>query len=91
VNCLVANLNNNCLQCQSGFYVSQGNCEKANPLCKTYDANSGHCTSCYDGYQLNSNSCNLLDQVVIQDSNCLLFSGALCLQCKDRYYLNSNS
>jgi proprotein convertase subtilisin/kexin type 5 len=87
----VADLNNYCIQCPTGYYISQGDCLKANQLCKTYDVNNGYCTSCYDGYQLASNNCTSLSQVIIQDPNCLLFSGSLCIECKNRFYLNSSS
>lgn len=42
----------NCLSCIKGFYLQNNKCFQASPLCKTYDANNGACTSCYYGYEL---------------------------------------
>ncbi len=29
-------------------------------------------------------------QAIVQDPNCLLFSGTLCIECKNKFYLNSS-
>ena len=57
---------NTCKECYTGFVAVAGRCTTINALCKTYDTVSGACTSCYQGYTLNSSS------------GCQLASASLC-------------
>ena len=42
-----------CLRCASqSFFNGLGICQLVDPLCKTFSALNGACTSCYNGYDL---------------------------------------
>jgi len=41
-----------CIECYQGFYINANNngiCTAVSPLCKSYNMNTGVCTSCYSG------------------------------------------
>ena len=51
VNCQTLGNGNLCVQCYAGYYVGKnGNCLQINPLCRTFNAANGACTTCYSGY-----------------------------------------
>lgn len=42
-----------CLSCAKGtFFNNVGICQTVSPLCKTFNAINGACTSCFAGYQI---------------------------------------
>lgn len=47
-----------CQQCSATAYFQNGVCTQSNPQCKTFNSNSGACTSCYNGYVLQAGNCN---------------------------------
>lgn len=78
----------NCLQCSNGYYLINGHCSQINPLCKIFNQSSGNCTSCYQGYTLDSQgSCSIA--VDIQIPFCLVKTsdGSYCQTCMQGYYL----
>ncbi len=78
----------NCLNCSSGYYVSQsGICTAPNPLCQTYDMNTGACLSCYQGYSLSGTTCIVTPPLQIPFCNQVV--GFSCVSCMDRYYVNN--
>ena len=49
-NCKSQN-NDVCVACADFYYLNQASqCVQRNPLCKTFNALNGQCTSCYAGY-----------------------------------------
>lgn len=52
--------NDTCTHCMQGYYLKNGGCTFANPLCATYNMNDGGCTSCYAGYFLEDETCTNL-------------------------------
>lgn len=56
-NCTSYGANGLCSQCSYGFYLVSGYCNLVNPLCSTWDPNTGACTSCFQGYTLSGTTC----------------------------------
>lgn len=57
-----------CTVCFTGFFAAaDGKCKQVSPLCKTYDINSGACTSCYKGNEVSNGNCVV---AVTQDPHC---------------------
>ena len=56
-----AQFNNSlCVRCSKGYYFENNTtCRAIDPLCKTFDLERSVCTTCYVGFQLESNSCVL--------------------------------
>lgn len=74
------------LECPSNTYKSDQECIDCNYPCKTCEENADKCTSCEDGYYLDTNnachSCN---------ESCLTCSGPnTCLSCKSPNYLQGD-
>jgi hypothetical protein len=92
-NCAVFSAFNFCSQCNSGFYLQNGNCV-AFPLpvifgCLTYSSLTT-CSQCQAGMYLNQNAC--LTNAVIP--NCLTYSGSssttTCTTCNGGFFLQGN-
>jgi len=69
--CLSTDSLGNCLGCQSGFFLNNGECYPGNPYCNTYYSN-GACIDCSQGNLVNSlclvqTSCNSIDA----NGNCI--------------------
>lgn len=80
-----------CLECSSRFYKDKdGICQPVSSSCKTYNTDTGACTSCYDGFLL-------LEVVCIPDprpqdhSNCNNFTDGICHKCSRGFYLLNNT
>jgi len=69
-----------------GYYVFNGSCTFANPLCSTYDMSSGVCLSCYWGFALWGSTCV---EFVSINPYCLSFSGLNCTACQSGYVINN--
>lgn len=92
--------------CPNGYYMRQGTCVVINPLCLTYDVNSGLCTSCLNTtYFLNkAGACILISdfcgyRMYFSNGNCLPVSdlcdtydstSGFCLTCRDSTILTDN-
>jgi hypothetical protein len=48
-----------CLSCSPYWYFVNGVCTPVSDLCRTYDAKTGACLTCYLGYDLTNGSCVL--------------------------------
>lgn len=46
-----------CERCAARSISINGVCRAVNTLCNTWDTFNGFCTSCYNGYILNGNTC----------------------------------
>ena len=58
-------------------------------MCKSSNSNNGACTSCYPGYNLNTNSGTC--EVFFRDPNCKKFdANNKCKECARRYYINKS-
>lgn len=88
--CKFYDSNQNCSQCESGYYQDNGQCKAINeiiPNCMSYSKDF-NCLKCNNGYWLDniSNSCQKLS---LQD-NCSLYSKLQCLECRPGYVLSTN-
>jgi hypothetical protein len=65
-------------------------CVLVNDLCRTYDSFNGHCTGCYAGFSLDSNTGECLKSA---SASCLKFeaNSSKCIECITRYYLDGQS
>ncbi len=77
-NCAIVQ-NNQCQQCVTGFYVKNNACVKISGLCTSYNATTGVCFGCVNGYTLISGNCF--------DLNCINQVEDKCLQCKNAYWV----
>jgi hypothetical protein len=92
--------------CPNGYYMRRGTCVVVNPLCLTFDVNSGFCTSCLDStYFLNTaGACILISEfcgyrTYFSNGNCLPVSNlcdtydpstGYCLTCRDNTILTGS-
>lgn len=59
-----------CRKCASRYYlVSSYTCKEVDALCKDYDNVMGYCLSCYSGYVLRGNVCEVLMNMATQHTN----------------------
>ena len=56
-NCLTYNADGKCTTCIPRTVLKDGDCVAVSDQCKTWSEVSGDCTSCYDGWNLNSGKC----------------------------------
>lgn len=92
--CLVYQQANLCIQCDSGYYLSNFNCRTHDSLvqsmiiCQNYStAQSNLCINCQPGQYLFKlqNYCNPVPTLLL---NCMTYNtNALCSQCTPMYYL----
>ena len=57
---------NNCISCNSGYYISSNTCLKCSSNCLTCSGSASTCTSCNPGDVLSSNTCG---PRVVEDSD----------------------
>jgi hypothetical protein len=92
--------------CPTGYYMRQGTCVQSNPLCGTYNFDSGACTTCVSSdYFLNSQgACILISEycgyrTYFGNGNCLPVSvlcdeydstTGYCLSCRDNTVLTQD-
>jgi hypothetical protein len=90
-NCILFDLNGQCTNCSSRFFMKGTLCTPINSLCKTYNTTTGNCLSCYPGYYLLNGSC-LVGPRPTTDANCKLWNDSgKCLQCYSGYFLSANT
>jgi len=78
-----------CLKCSSGsFFNGMGICESIDPLCKTSNALSGACTSCFSGYTVGGSKC-VVSIESVRDPLCQEFNELICFKCSFGAYFNS--
>jgi hypothetical protein len=79
-----------CTQCSSGTFLNPNKiCTLVNPLCMTFDQNNGNCLSCFQGYSLSGNTCEV-SNATSSDPYCKKFlTEDVCSECSDRYYIGS--
>lgn len=66
--------------------MKSGVCERVNPLCKTHDAATGACLTCYKGYAIRGSTC----VIFFQDPNCKNFDNAgNCMECVAKHFIKS--
>ena len=85
--------NNYCIECYQGYLPLSGKCQGQNPLCKTANARTGVCESCWMGYTLSQGNC-VLDQPTVggqaeSDIYCIKIQGNSCIECSNGYYVGS--
>ena len=92
-NCAIYTAFNRCSQCNTGYYLTEGNCMLfPKPVifgCLTY-TDLMTCSVCQPGMFLSQNTCQ--NNVVIE--NCQTYSGSAsvttCMECSGEYYLQGN-
>ena len=57
-NCYAYDQFNKCINCFTGFYLTANTCQAVSVFCKSYDGNTGLCTSCYSSFKLNNGVCS---------------------------------
>lgn len=82
-----------CLTCSSGsFFNNLGLCQAFDPLCKTSNQTNGFCTSCYNGYSVDTNGKCVPSQDSSRDPNCAVFnSDNTCQSCSKGYFFDTNT
>lgn len=66
-------------------------CGLVNSNCKTFDAVSGNCLTCYLGFSLSGGSCvagNSSSSAI--DPNCAAFAAGACVRCSKNFYFDVN-
>lgn len=59
-----------CLECSKNWVIDiNGICVKVSDQCRTYDPNTGFCTSCYKGYDLHTDTGKQSGSCVYSPSN----------------------
>ena len=72
-----------CADCYNGFYLNyEKKCMQGNPICKTFNRQNGHCTSCYPGYVISGSTCV---EGQAKDPNCKIFSKENDVYCTECY------
>lgn len=81
-----------CAKCSAGFFFKDdGMCGLVNSNCKTFDAVSGNCLTCYLGFSLSGGSCvagNSSSSAI--DPNCAAFAAGACVRCSRNFYFGAN-
>jgi hypothetical protein len=93
-NCRSTDQSGVCTACFGGFFLTPGmNCQRMDPLCRSYTATSNGCASCYDGYVISGISCVLATQATAGSSDpyCVRLQGTVCLNCSSGYFLQASS
>ena len=89
-NCAQAN-GDRCEMCEEGYFVLNGVCSRANPLCDRYQMIGGGCLSCIAGYSLFQSNCVKNNPpTTVRDINCLEIELNRCVRCSNRYYIDEN-
>ena len=51
-----------CISCICrGYFDNNRRCRAVDNLCQTWNINTGECTSCYRGYELNNGMCKIIE------------------------------
>ena len=83
--------NRRCLECSEHWvFNSNGRCVVVSDQCASHD-DSGACTSCYVGYNLQSGSCVKAPEERPSDVGCATWdwTGKRCLECSENWVFNS--
>jgi hypothetical protein len=79
-----------CLRCSKGWVFNSNNvCQVVSNQCKAFD-NSGRCTDCYKGYNLQNGQCVLAPQNGPSDVGCAQWdwNNQVCLKCSQGWIFN---
>jgi hypothetical protein len=81
---------NTCAKCSSGFFLNpSGKCQTVSPSCKTFDASSGACLSCFAGYEISNGSCLVSKtQTTLPNCNQIDLTNGKCAKCSFGYYFD---
>ena len=84
-NCLnnCASCDNPCTKCDDGYFLAEGKCSECSPNCQTCGTSSEICTSCFEGFELNSFGCQ-----VSCIEGCVECENP-CRECKIGYFLQT--
>ncbi len=81
-----------CNECSfNWFFDVSGKCAEVSPYCKSHDALTGRCLTCYRGYDLLNGTCEYSssNQAAPSDPGCSKWNGAACLECSQNWAFNS--
>ena len=85
-----------CLQCSNGFVFNINKvCVATSDLCRTIDSETGDCTACYEGYDLENGQCvySPSNNARPSDLGCATWDwkNQVCLKCSHRWFFNSQN
>lgn len=60
------------------------------PLCHTFDPNTGDCASCYSGYSLDKNKVCQKSNIANVNPLCSLWDQNICIKCSQGSYFGNN-
>lgn len=82
-----------CIACADrAFFNADGVCVAVSDFCNTWDALTGHCLTCYAGFDLKEGSCNLSPRINPSDLGCRLWdwNNQVCEACSKNWVFNQN-
>lgn len=84
------------MECSQGFFLGSNTlCQQVDPLCKTFNASNGFCTSCYGGFTLVPalGKCQISPPTnsgpVPVDCNQFDYAKNICTKCIEGSYFSS--
>ena len=83
---------NQCKRCSKRWWMNaQGACTPISDYCSTWNSQTGHCETCYNGYILDNGKCIVNPNPFNGDKNplCKQWDGQKCVCCTDRSYFDS--
>ena len=80
-----------CSECSNSWYLWNGKCAEVSTLCKSHDSASGHCLSCFLGYDLVDGSCvySSSNSAAPADAGCRSWVSGVCQECSNYFSFNS--
>ncbi len=81
----------NCILCEAGYYMTQGECTKVIdliPNCLAYQSEN-LCTLCSGNTSLSNDRTSCI-KLAVASTNCLANSHLKCIECDSGYFLNRN-
>lgn len=93
-NSLCATWNNTiCLTCSyRAYFDERGVCQPVSGYCNTWDLKTGACFTCFPGFALVNEQCQLAPSITPADIGCKLWnwSSQVCLACSTNWVFNQN-
>ncbi|GAB1225477.1 hypothetical protein ENUP19_0253G0025 [Entamoeba nuttalli] len=71
-----------CILCKTGYYATEGICQKCDSTCGMSGCYSEGCYDCIDGFVLEEKKC-----ISIDNAHCLKATKSKCEECIDSYHL----
>ena len=82
--------NDVCTECAKGAIFNPfGACVIVNPSCKTYNEETGACTSCFAGFEVTPSGGCAKSEAPEGDPNCKTFENGICTKCSKGAVFNA--